>query len=165
MSRSLKVRKPTSREMRWLEVALEGEIPTQVQRRTHALLYHGLGLAGVAIAAALQVHRNTIYADLKAFAHQGLASVRLLPKGGAPARITAAQLNAIGQWAKSSPHACGLLDARWTLESFREFLVKRQHLLKRISLEHLRRLLKKRISAFGASNANSSARIRNALRF
>ncbi len=42
------------------------------------------------------------------------------------------------------PRDLGLPDPRWTLTSFREFLVKRQRVLKRISPEHVRRVLKKR---------------------
>lgn len=154
MSRTLNVRKPTPREMRWLDGVLESEIPSQVQRRAHAILYHALGLAGAAIAAALHVHPNTIYADLKAFAREGLASVRALSHGGAPSRLTAEQLNAIWQWATCAPRDFGLLDPRWTLENFRDFLITRQRLLKSISLEHLRRVLKKRIFAFDAWNAS-----------
>ncbi len=165
MNRTLKVRKPTAPEMHWLELRLEDGLLPAVQRRAQTILYHGLGLTGRAIAQALQVHFNTVYADLHAFAREGLACVRALAVGGAPQRITAQQRAAIWQWADCSPREFGLLDARWTLASFREFLVKRQRLLTRISLEHLRRLLKKRIFAFGARNANSSATIRSDPRF
>jgi transposase len=87
--------------------------------------------------------------------------VRPLPVGGAPRRISDQQLNAIWQWAECLPRDLGLSDPRWTLTNFREFLVERQHVLKRISLEHLRRVLKKKTFAFVASRANSSASIRN----
>jgi transposase len=151
--------------MRWLERRLEDELLPAMQRRAQTILYYGLGLTGRVIAYALQVHFNTVYADLRAFAREGLAGVRALSVGGAPRRLTEQQLAAIWQWADCSPREFGLLDARWTLASFREFLVKRQRLLKRISLEHLRRILKKRIFAFGARNASSSAPIRSAQRF
>ncbi len=165
MGRTLKVRKPTAPEMHALEMRLEDELRPDVERRARTIMYHGLGLTGRAIAQALQVHFNTIYADLRAFAREGLACLRALSRGGAPQRITAQQRAAIGEWAECSPRELGLLDARWTLASFREFLVKRQRLLKRISLEHLRRILKKRIFAFGARNANCSAPIHSARRF
>lgn len=165
MSRTLQVRKPTIPEMRWLEVLLEGENPVQVQRRAQAILFHGLGFACPAIAMALHVHPNTIYADLHAFAQEGLACVRVLPRGGAPARLTPQQLNAIWQWAACAPRDFGRLEPRWTLENFRTFLTKQQRLLKRISLEHLRRVLKKRIFAFGASSASSLAKIHSDLPF
>jgi transposase len=92
------------------------------------------------------VHPNTVYADLQAFEREGLAYVRPLPVGGTPRRISDQQLNAIWNWAEYLPSDLGLPDPRWTLTNFREFLVKRQRVLKRISLEHLRRLLKKRDS-------------------
>jgi transposase len=140
--------------MRWLEVFLEQEHPSEVHRRAQVLLYYGLGFDGTAIAKALRVHPHTIYADLHAFAREGLACLHPLSVGGAPAQITPQQLTALWEWAESLPRDFGLLDARWTLASFREFLVQRRHLLKAISLEHLRRLLKKRTFAFAASNAN-----------
>ncbi len=165
MGRTLKVRKPTVREMHWLEIRLEGDIVPTMQRRARTILYHGLGLQGRAIAQALQVHFNTIYADLHAFAREGLTCVRALSRGSAPPRITAQQRAVIWQWADCTPREFGLLDARWTLASFREFLVKRQRVLTRISLEHVRHLLKKRIFACDARNANSSAPIRSAPQF
>lgn len=165
MTRSLTVRKPTRREIRELELMLEGELTPQVRRRAETILYHGLGLNGRQLADALHVHPNTIYADLQAFEREGLACVHPLPVGGTPRRISDQQRNAIWHWAESLPRDLGLPDPRWTLMNFREFLVKRQHVLKRISLEHLRRLLKKKIFAFVASRANSSASIRNAQPF
>jgi len=165
MARNLTIRKPTTREMRALEFWLEDEHALQIQRRAYAILYYGLGLDTQAIAKAVAAHPNTIYADLHAFGREGLACLHPLSVGGAPARITLRQLAQLWQWAEASPRDFGLLDARWTLASFREFLVKRRRLLKHISLEHLRQLLKKRIFVFGASNANSSVRIRNALSF
>ncbi len=154
MARSLTIRKPTPREVRRLEVILEEEHPPQVQRRAFAILAYALGFVGAAIARALQVHPRTIYADLRAFSLEGLACLHPLPVGGAPQRITSQQWVQLWQWADCLPREFGLLEARWTLASFREFLVKRQRLLKRISLEHLRRVLKKRAFAFGESSAN-----------
>jgi len=165
MTRTLTVRKPTRREVQELERLLEGELASQARRRAETILYHGLGLKGQQIAEALQVHPNTVYADLQAFEREGLACVRPLPVGGTPRRISDQQLNAIWRWAECLPRDLGLPDPRWTLMSFREFLVKRQRVLKHISLEHLRRLLKKKTFAFVGSRANSLAAIRNAKPF
>ena len=117
------------------------------------------------LAEALHVHPNTVYADLQAFEREGLTCVRPLPVGGAPRRISDQQLNAIWHWAESLPRDLGLPDPRWTLTNFRDFLIKRPRVLKQISLEHLRRLLKKKIFASAGSRANSSASIRNAPSF
>ena len=161
MARTLRVRKPTPCEMRWLQVFLEGDNLPQVQRRAETILFHGLELNACAIATALRVHSNTTYADLQAFAREGLSCVHPLPVGGAPRCITPQQQEKIWHWAECAPCELGLLEPRWTLANFREFLVKRVRVLKRISLEHLRRLLKKRIFASAASSASSSATIRN----
>jgi transposase len=165
MTRTLAVRKPTRHEVQELELMLEGELSSQARRRAETILYHGLGLNGRQLAEALHVHPNTVYADLQAFEREGLACVRPLPVGGAPRRISDQQLNAIGHWAESLPRDLGLPDPRWTLTNFRDFLVKRQCVLKRISLEHLRRLLKKKTFTFVGSHANSSALIRSAQSF
>ncbi|CAG0941602.1 hypothetical protein ANRL1_00608 [Anaerolineae bacterium] len=144
MTRSLTVRKPTRREIRKLELMLESELTSQVRRRAETILYHGLGLNGRQLAEALRVHPNTVYADLQAFAREGLACVHPLPVGGTPRRILDQQRNTLWHYAECLPRDLGLSAPRWTLTNFREFLVKRQRVLKRISLEHLRRLLKKR---------------------
>jgi transposase len=165
MTRTLTIRQPTRREIRELELMLEGKLSSQAHRRVETILYHSLGFQGQQIAEALHVHPNTVYTDLQAFEREGLGCVCPLPVGGTPRRILDEQLNVIWRWAECLPRDLGLPDPRWTLMNFREFLIKRQHVLKRISLEHLRRVLKKKIFAFGASNANSSASIRNALPF
>ena len=165
MTRTLTVRKPTQRETLELEHLLESELVPQARRRAETILYHGLGMNGQQLAEALHVHPNTIYADLRAFEREGLACVCPLPMGGTPRRISDQQLNVIWSWAECLPRDLGLPDPRWTLANFREFLVKRQRVLKQISLEHLRRLLNKKIFAFGALRANSSAPIRNAQPF
>jgi len=165
MTRTLNIRKPTRRETQELERMLEGELSSQARRRAETILYHGLGLNGQQLADALHVHPNTVYADLRAFEREGLVCVRPLPVGGTPRRISDQQSDAIWQWADCLPRDLGLPDPRWTLTNFREFLVKRQRVLQRISLEHLRRILKKKIFAFGASRANLPASIRNALPF
>ncbi len=154
MTRPLTVRKPTGREIRELERLLEGDLVAPARRRAETILYYGLGLNGRQLAAGLQVHPNTVYADLQAFEHEGLACVRALPVGGAPRQISDPQLNAIWHWADCLPRDLGLPDPRWTLANFREFLVKRQRVLKRISLEHLRHVLKKKGFASGGSLAS-----------
>ncbi len=154
MARPLTIRKPTTREVERLELFLEEEHPPELKRRAEALLYYQLGFDGAAIAQAVHAHPNTIYADLHAFASKGLGCLQPMSVGGAQPQITPEQCAKIWAWADAQPSDFGWLDARWTLASFRTFIVKRQHLLKHISLEHLRRLLKKRIFAGGGSNAN-----------
>lgn len=154
MSRSLKTRKPNLTEMRQLDLMLEISTDVQVQRRAEVLLHYAVGLNGVDIAEALHAHPNTVYADLRAFSRQGLACLQPLSVGGAPAHITPKQLAEIWQLAECTPGEFGLPYGRWSLANFQEFLVKQRHVLKRISCEHLRRVLKKRTFGFAASSVN-----------
>ncbi len=165
MARTLKTRQPNAKEIRRLEYVLETTTDSQIQRRTEVLLDYALGLNAQDMAEALQVHANTIYADLRAFAQQGLACLAPLPKGGAPAQFTMEQQAEIWRLAECAPGEFGYAEARWSLARFQEFLIKKQRVLKQISVEHLRRVLKKRIFGSDASNANWSAMIHSAVRF
>ncbi len=154
MVRTLKTRKPNAKEMRRLEYVLETTTDPQVQRRAEVLLDFAIGLNGLEIAEALQVHSNTVYADLRTFAQQGLVCLVPLSKGGAPARITLQQQAEIWRLAECAPGEFGFPEGRWSLARFQDFLIKKQHVLKQISVEHLRRVLKKK--TFGSAAWNAS---------
>ena len=141
MTRSLKIRKPTSYERRRLQAVVEATANKQVRRRAEAILFYAAGLNAVEIAAALKVHPNTIYTDLHAFDQQGLASLRPLSRGGAPSRITPEQRAEILRLADREPVEFGLPYGRWSLAKFQDFLIRKKRLLKKISREHLRYLL------------------------
>ncbi len=143
MTRSLKIRKPTAAEARRLQVVLEDAPDKQVQRRAEAILFYAAGLNAVEIAPALHAYANTIYADLHAFELQGLSSLKPLSRGGVSPRITSEQCAEIWRLAEREPTEFGLPYGRWSLSNFQDFLVRRQRLLKKISREHLRCLLKK----------------------
>lgn len=165
MARTLKIRQPNAKEIRRLEEVLETTSDPQIQRRSEVLLDYALGLNGLDIAEALHVHANTVYADLHAFAQEGLTCLAPLSKGGAPARITPPQLAEIWRLAECIPGEFGLPEGRWSLSRFQSFLVKKRRLLKRISLEHLRRVLKKRTFASDVWNASWSVMILNGGQF
>jgi hypothetical protein len=112
MPRSLAVRPPTRRELRRLHAHLEGELPRPQRRRAEAIVLHAAGLAVPDIAEALGAHPHTIYADLHAFAAHGGGCLAALRRGGAPARLTAAQRAAILALADRPPTEVGLPDAR-----------------------------------------------------
>jgi len=156
MPRSLTIRKPRAAELRQLHRLLEDPLRPRQRRRAEALLLYAAGLDGQAIARLLAAHGNTIYADLRAFHQQGLASVRQPRGAGAPARLTAAQAAEIYRLAELSPSAVGLPYGRWSLAKLRAYLLKRR-LVKAISREYLRRLLEKRGSTSAVSGASWSA--------
>jgi transposase len=132
----------------------------QQRRRADAIVLYAAGLNAEAIAQALAVHPHTIYADLHTFHQYGLACVQSPPAVGAPVRISATQVEEIGRLAEIAPYELGLPYGRWSLSKLRAYLIK-THVVKTISREHLRQVLKKRGSVSDASAASSSVMIRN----
>lgn len=149
MARSLKIRKPRSAEIRKIEHMLAQDLHPKSQRRAYAILLYGEGLSGVDIAAALHVGPLTIYQDLRAFAQQGLVCLKPPPTGGPLKQLDETQEAEILRLAQLSPIDLGLPFSRWSLSKLRDYL-QQQRLVKRISREHLRRVLKKGASACGA---------------
>jgi transposase len=154
MSRQLKVRLPKAAEMCQLRQILEESTNARLCRWAEALLFYGAGLGVQSISAALAVHMNTIYAGLHRFAHLGMSLFQCVAPQGAPPRITATQLDEIARVADQSPTEFGLPYGRWSLAKLQEYLIHQRHLLKAISREHLRRLLKKSRFAYGMFSAS-----------
>ena len=82
-----------------------------------------------------------------------MASVEHRLRGGPPVRITETQRVEIVRLAETSPAEMGLSYGRWSLSKLREYLFKRR-VVKAISREHLRRVLRKGGCAFEVSNAS-----------
>jgi len=149
MPRSLNVRKPKTVEIRQLHQLLEGELLVWQRRRVEALLLYAAGHNATDIATFLEVHVHTVYADLHAFGQEGLGSVRQSRCLGAPPRLTAEQRAEITRLADVPPYELGLPYGRWSLAKLRTYLIQHR-VVKRISREHLRRVLQKRGSASAA---------------
>lgn len=161
MSRSLRGRKPSPAEIRQLFAAFEQELTARQRRRAEVLVLYAAGMEAAAIAHALACHVNTVYADVQAFDRCGLACLAHPLQGGAPARISATQQAAIGRLADSTPGDVGLPYGRWSLAKLRQYVLH-HHIVQAISREHLRRILKKRGSFFGASSVSCAATTRGA---
>lgn len=158
MARPLTIRQPHPAEIRQLHKVLEEALTPGQRRRAEAILLYAAGLAAVDIAQLLDVHPNTIYADLHAFGHDGIAAVHHGSRGGAPQGITPAQETEIQRLAEMPPYTLGLPYGRWSLATWRAYLIQHR-VLNTISREHLRRVLKKGGCTFGGSSANCSALI------
>jgi len=153
MSRSLIVRKPRSSDIRQLHKALESPLLPGQRRRAEAILLYAAGLTAVEIADLLEVHANTIYADLHAFGTYGVVAVYHFGQRGALQRLTPTQLNEVWRLAELPPYEFGLPYGRWSLSKLRDYLIKHR-ILPTISREHLRRVLKKGGCDYAASSAN-----------
>jgi transposase len=153
MPRLVMVRKPTPAEFRRLNELVE-EAPTPRQRRkAQTLVLYYTGMNARDIAVALGVHPNTIYTDLQAFGQRGWASIQEAAPMGAPARLQEAQIQEVQRIAQTDPVELGEPYGRWSLATLRVYLI-RHHILRKISREHLRQLLKKGASTGGTFNAN-----------
>ena len=164
MPRALAIHKPTPTEIRELNKLLEEGLKPRQRRRAEAILLYATGMTAIDIARFLDAHVNTIHADLRAFDYQSLNSVRQSPLSGAPTRIDAVQRAEILRLADSAPYELGLPYGRWSVEKLRQYLLKHR-VVKAISHEHLRRLLKKGDSTFAESGAKSSAMTPKGRRF
>lgn len=158
MSRPLTVRKPNADELQQLHQWLEQPLKSWQRRRAEVLLLYAADGSTTAIARLLHVHRNTVYADLRAFARHGLSALSRPRKLGAPPRLSTRQIAAIWHLADRSPTTLGLPFGRWSLAKLRAYLI-RERIVPAISREHLRRVLKKGGTLFATSGASSSAPI------
>jgi transposase len=154
MSRPLKIRKPNTTEMRQLRQTLEESTQARLCRWAETVLFYDAGLNALQIAEALAIHANTIYTYLHDFAREGMAFVQPHRRPGAPSRITEAQVDEIVRIAEQSPTEFGLPYGRWSLAKLQDYLTRPRGLLKALSREHLRRVLKKRTFAFAMFSAN-----------
>lgn len=153
MSRSVEIRSPRPGEIRHLLTLVEEPLEDPPQRRAQALLLHPEGMSASDIATTLEVHVNTIRADLHAFDRHGLAAVHQVRPRGAPAQLSAWQRAEICRIADQSPQEVGLSYGRWSLSKLQSYL-KRQGLVPQIRRKHLWRVLKKGGSTYAASSAS-----------
>ena len=107
MSRPLNARRPSATELRRVHRWLEGPLQSWQRRRAEALLLHAAGLPASAMSQLLQVHVNTIYADLRDFAQHGLSSLRRRRRVGAPPRLSQGQIDTIWRLASHTERPGG----------------------------------------------------------
>jgi transposase len=153
MPRPLTVRKPSRAEIDHLNTVLEQEITAGQRRRAEVRVLYAAGLEGTDIARALDIHVNTVYSDLRAFERDGLDCVHYRLRGGAPIRIAEAQRAEILRLAEVPPGEVGLPYGRWSLAKLRHYLLQHR-IVRAISREYLRQVLKKGGFAFVTSNAD-----------
>jgi len=158
MARPLTIRPATPEELDRLHRLLEQPLQPWQRRRVEAVLLHAAGHTAQDIATLLAVHVNTVYTDLRLFHRRRLAGLLKRRSLGAPPRLTPPQRRSICRMAQQSPTELGLPYGRWSLGKFRDYLL-RQRIVRTISREHLRRVLKKGGTRSAASFASSGARM------
>ncbi len=164
MPRPLTIRKPCRAEIDDLNTLLEQELTAGPRRRAEVLVWYAAGVEGQDMARTLDIPVNTVYADLKAFAREGLACVHHRWQGGAPIRIGEAQRTEILRLAQTAPGEVGLPYGRWSLAKLCQYLIP-QRIVPTMSREYLRQVLKKGGCGFVTSSANSGVMTRDGVLF
>jgi transposase len=158
MSRPSTIRSATAAELDQIHRLLKQPLQPWQRGRLEAVLLHSAGHTAVDIAALLGIHVNTAYSDLRLFHRRRLHGLLSRRRLGAPPRLTARQRRAICRLAEQPPTELGLPYGRWSLAKLRDYLI-RHRLVRGISREHLRRVLKKGGTRSDASPASCGARM------
>jgi transposase len=157
MSRSSAIRNASPEKLDQVHRLLKQPLQPWQRRRLETLLLHTAGHTAVDIAALLGVHVNTVYGDLRLFHRRRLHGLLSRRRLGAPPRLTAHQRRTICRLAEQSPTELGRPYGRWSLTKLRDYLLAHR-IVRRISREHLRRVLKKGGTRSDASPASCGAR-------
>jgi transposase len=155
MSRSLTLRKLSAKEFRQVSTMLAEAETVPQRRRAEAILLYDAGLNAVEIALASGAHPNTIYADLHAFDQEGIECLQEPVPPGPAAGLSAAQIAEMLRIAELPPYEFGLPYGRWSLQKLCDHLIG-QRVVKHLSREHLRRILKKGGFTCAGSSASCS---------
>jgi transposase len=165
MARPLHFHKPTDTEFRALLALLETATDSQILKRAEVIIW--LCVSGIAteVAQLLDLHRVTVLRYVRAFNRQRMRWITHRPKRGPSSRMPKRVEYQIVMIAQHEPAQYGLHYGTWSLARLQWFVTKKRKLLRRISREHLRRILKKTVCSCGALNASSIMRTRVAVRF
>ena len=158
MTRPLKVRPATAAELDQIHRLLKQPLQPGQRRRLETVLLHTAGHSAVDIAAVLGAHVNTVYSDLRLFHRRRLRGLLSRRRLGAPPRLTAQQRRTICRLAEQSPAELGRPYGRWSLAKLRDYLLSHR-IVRPISREHLRRVLKRGGTRSDASPASCGARM------
>ncbi len=165
MARPLHFHKPTRAELQALLTILETVTDPIVRQRAEVILWLGMTSVASEVAELMNRHLSTVMYYIRCFHRRRLRWVTDRKKGGPPRRIPLRVQRQIVAMAQHDPTDYGLDYATWSLARLQWFVTKKRKLVKRISREHLRRILKKGGSASGASNARSTRTTRAARPF
>jgi len=165
MSRSLHFHKPTAAESRQLLHWLETITDPTVRQRIEVIVMLCILPIATEVAQLFNLHLNTVLYYVRCFNHRRLRWITARRKGGPSRRISRRIERRIAAFAQQTPTTLGLIYGTWSWARLQWFVTKKRKLLRRISREHLRRILKKTAFVCGASSARSVPMILSARPF
>lgn len=131
---------PLSDEVRQGLEALAQSKRTEVTRRARVVLARDRGLGEAEVATALGVGRSCVRRWLQRFDRHGILGLQTVRRSSHPLVFTAEVRAAIIRHAQMAPGQLGYPGTRWSLRALRTALI-RQRVVKKISIQHLRRIL------------------------
>jgi len=112
----------------------------EIARRARVVLARYRGLSETEVATALGVGRSSVRRWVQRFERHGILGLQTARRSSHPIVFTADVRAAIVRHAQMDPKALGYQGTRWSLRALRAALI-RQRVVKKISIQHLRRIL------------------------
>lgn len=165
MARPLHFHKPTRQEFRMLLTLLQQTTDRIVRQRIEVIVALSVIPIATEVAKLFDLHPNTILDYVRCFNRHRLRWITERRKGGPKRHISRRVERQIVTIAEHAPDQYGLHYGTWSLARLRWFITRGRKLVRHISREHLRRILKKTEFTFVESSTRSSVRIRAAARF
>ncbi len=165
MARTLHFNKPTHTELRQLLHWLETVSDPIVRKRIDVTLALCAITVASEVAEIFDLHLNTVLHYARCFNRRRLRWIASRRRGGPRRKIPKRVERQIASLVQRPPTALGLPYGTWSLARLQWFVTKKRRLLRSISREHLRRILKKRGSICGVSSTRSIPQTRGAERF
>jgi len=130
---------PTDDVRQGLEVLAQSSRP-EVARRARVVLARSRVLSETEVATALGVGRSLVRRWLQRFQRHGILGLQTVRRSSHPLVFTAEVRAAIVGHAQMAPPQLGCMGTHWSLRTLRVALI-RHRVVKRISIQHLRRIL------------------------
>jgi transposase len=131
---------PLSDDVRRGLETLVAESRTEIARRARFVLAKSRGLSEAEVASAFGVGRSCVRRWLQRFRRHGILGLQTVRRASRPLVFTAEVRAAIVSYAHMHPSQFGMVEPRWSLRTLRARLI-RQHVVRKISVQHLRRIL------------------------
>jgi transposase len=138
MPKVITVRLTDAHWAEWEQLWRARTLPPRVRERLEMIRYSDLGWSPPRIAAALEVHEQTVRKYVKAFRTGGFAALADRPRSGRPPQVTAADLDAL----EAMLDAAAADGRTWTLPQLVHWLATARGV--RVSAGRLSVLLKAR---------------------
>jgi transposase len=150
--------KPTGSELRTLLHGLESVTDPVVRKRIEVIVWLCVTPIATEVAQLLNLSLRTVLYYVHCFNRRRLRWIMQRHRGGRTRQIAHRIEQQLVTIVQNDPSSYSLPYGTWSLARLQWFITKKLKLLRSISREHIRRLLKKAIFTCGASSARFTPR-------